>query len=65
MCSLDAFVRRDYEGVLSLCDEDIEITQAAGFAGFPENQRGHAGVFEASRAKLASISAPRRTRCPT
>src|SRR5437588_8214570 len=42
-----AFVRRDYEGVLSLCDEDIEITQAVGFAGIPDKLHGHAGVLEA------------------
>src|SRR5437588_10211325 len=45
--AIGAFVRSDYEGVLSLCDEDIEITQAAGFAGFPEKLHGHAGVLEA------------------
>src|SRR5690349_816653 len=45
--ALDAFVRGDNEGVVSLCDEDIEITQAAGIAGFPDKQHGHAGVLEA------------------
>jgi ketosteroid isomerase-like protein len=45
--ALDAFVRGDNEGVLGLCDEDIEITQAAGFAGVPDKQHGHAGVLEA------------------
>src|SRR3954452_2132554 len=48
--ALDAFVRGDNERVLSLCDEDIEITQAAGFAGVPYKQRGHAGVLEAFEA---------------
>ena len=42
-----AFVRGDYEGVLSLCDEDIEITQAVGFPGIPDKLHGHAGVLEA------------------
>jgi ketosteroid isomerase-like protein len=45
--ALDAFVRGDNEGVLSLCDENIEITQAAGFAGVPGKMHGHAGVLEA------------------
>ena len=45
--AIGAFVRRDYEGVLSLCDEDIEITQAVGFAGIPDMLHGHAGVLEA------------------
>jgi ketosteroid isomerase-like protein len=45
--AIDAFVRGDDEGVLSHCDEDIEITQAAGFAGYPEKLHGHAGVLEA------------------
>ena len=45
--AIGAFVRRDYEGVLSLCDEDIEITQAVGFAGIPDKLHGHAGVLEA------------------
>jgi len=45
--AISAFVRRDYEGVLSLCDEDIEITQAVGFAGIPDKLHGHAGVLEA------------------
>ena len=45
--AIGAFVRGDYEGVLSLCDEDIEITQAVGFAGIPDKLHGHAGVLEA------------------
>ena len=45
--AIDAFVRGDNEGVLSLCDEDIEITQAVGFAGVPDKLHGHAGVLEA------------------
>jgi ketosteroid isomerase-like protein len=45
--ALDAFMRGDYEGVLRTCAEDIEITQAAGFAGVPAKQHGHAGLLEA------------------
>jgi ketosteroid isomerase-like protein len=45
--ALDAFVRGDNEGVLRLCNENIEITQAAGFAGVPDKMHGHAGVLEA------------------
>ena len=45
--AIDAFVRGDNEGVLSLCDEDIEITQAVGFPGIPDKLHGHAGVLEA------------------
>jgi ketosteroid isomerase-like protein len=45
--ALDAFVRGDNGGVLSFCDEDIEITPADGFAGVPDKLRGHAGVLEA------------------
>ena len=45
--ALDAFMQGDNEGVLSLCDENIEITQAAGFPGVPRKQHGHAGVLEA------------------
>src|SRR5438477_6866342 len=44
---LDAFMRGDYDGVLRVCAEDIEITQAAGFAGVPPKQHGHAGMLEA------------------
>jgi ketosteroid isomerase-like protein len=45
--ALGAFMQGDYEGVLSLCDENIEITQAAGFAGVPDKLHGRAGVLEA------------------
>jgi ketosteroid isomerase-like protein len=45
--ALDAFMQGDNEGVLSLCDENIEITQAADFPGVPRKQHGHAGVLEA------------------
>ena len=45
--ALDAFMQSDNEGVLSLCDENIEITQAVGFAGIPDKLHGHAGVLEA------------------
>lgn len=48
--ALDAFMQGDNEGVLSLCDDNIEITQAAGFAGVPDRWRGHAGVLEAFEA---------------
>jgi uncharacterized protein len=45
--AIDAFERGNNEGVLRLCDENIEITQAAGFLGVPQKMRGHAGVLEA------------------
>jgi ketosteroid isomerase-like protein len=35
------------QAVLSLCDENIEITQAAELLDASRNQRGHAGVLEA------------------
>jgi ketosteroid isomerase-like protein len=35
------------EGVLRLCDENIEITQAADLPGVSPHQYGHAGVREA------------------
>ena len=45
--AIDAFVRGDNEGVLRLCDENIEITQAVGFPGIPDKLHGHSGVLEA------------------
>jgi ketosteroid isomerase-like protein len=42
-----AFRKRDFEGVLRLCDENIEITQPAELPGVSPRQRGHAGVLEA------------------
>jgi ketosteroid isomerase-like protein len=45
--AIDAFVRGDNEGVLSLCHKNIEITQAVGFPGIPDKLHGHAGVLEA------------------
>jgi ketosteroid isomerase-like protein len=35
------------EGVLRLCDENIEITQPAELPGVSPRQHGHAGVLEA------------------
>jgi ketosteroid isomerase-like protein len=35
------------DGVLSLCDPEIEITQAADLLGAPQHQHGHAGMLEA------------------
>jgi ketosteroid isomerase-like protein len=43
----EAFERDDLSGVLSLCDPEIEITQAADVLGAPQHLRGHAGVLEA------------------
>src|SRR6516162_9028719 len=45
--AFDAFERDDMNGVLSLCDPEIEITQAADLLGAPQHTRGHAGVLEA------------------
>jgi ketosteroid isomerase-like protein len=42
-----AFEEGDMEAVLRLCDENIEITQAAELLGASRNQHGHAGVLEA------------------
>lgn len=42
-----AYAQDDMEGVLRLCDEQIEITQPAELPGVPRHQRGHAGVREA------------------
>ena len=45
--AFDAFERGDTDGVLSLCDPEIEITQAADLLGAPQHQHGHAGMLEA------------------
>ena len=45
--AFDAFMQGDYEGVLRLCDDNMEVTQAAGFLGVPRKQHGHAGMLEA------------------
>ena len=45
--AFDAFERDDMNGVLSLCDPEIEITQAADLLGAPQHMHGHAGVLEA------------------
>lgn len=45
--AFDAFQQGDMEGVLRLCDEHIEVTQAAEFVGASRHQHGHAGVLEA------------------
>jgi ketosteroid isomerase-like protein len=42
-----AFEKGDMAGVLRLCDENIEITQAAELPGVSRQQHGHAGVLEA------------------
>lgn len=42
-----AFDRGDTEALLSLCDEDIVITQPADVPGIDPQQRGHQGVLEA------------------
>jgi uncharacterized protein len=45
--AFQAFERGDMDGVLCLCDEDIEVTQDANLLGAPGHQHGHAGVREA------------------
>ena len=45
--AFDAYTAGDIETVLSLCDEDIVITQAPEVPGVPPQQRGHDGVIEA------------------
>ena len=42
-----AFESGDMDGVLRLCDENIEIIQDAKLLGAPSHQHGHAGVHEA------------------
>ena len=45
--AFDAFDRGDMEGVLRLCDDNIEITQPAELPGVSRHQHGHPGVLEA------------------
>ena len=45
--AFSAFEKGDIQGVLDLCDKNIEITQAAEFFGSARHQYGHAGVLEA------------------
>jgi len=45
--AFQAYERADMEGVLRLCDEHIEITQAVELPGVSRHQYGHAGVLEA------------------
>jgi ketosteroid isomerase-like protein len=45
--AFEAFEDGDMQAVLGLCDENIEITQAAELLDASRNQRGHAGVLEA------------------
>jgi ketosteroid isomerase-like protein len=42
-----AFENGDMAGVLRLCDENIEITQAVELPGVSRQQHGHGGVLEA------------------
>jgi ketosteroid isomerase-like protein len=42
-----AFEKGDFEGVLRLCDESIEITQPPELPDVSPRQHGHAGVLEA------------------
>ena len=46
--AFDAFERDDVNGVLSLCDPEIEITQAADLLGAPQHEHGHAGCLKPS-----------------
>jgi ketosteroid isomerase-like protein len=45
--AFQAFGQRDFEGILRLCDDDIEITQPPELPGVSPRQHGHAGVLEA------------------
>jgi uncharacterized protein len=45
--AFDAYTAGDIEKVLTLCDQDIVITQAPEVPGVPPQQRGHDGVLEA------------------
>jgi ketosteroid isomerase-like protein len=45
--AFQAFERADMDGVLGLCDENIEITQAIELIDAPRHQHGHAGVLDA------------------
>jgi ketosteroid isomerase-like protein len=47
LAAFGAFEQGDMDGVLALCDEDIEITQPAELPGVSPHQHGHAGVLEA------------------
>jgi ketosteroid isomerase-like protein len=42
-----AFEKGDMEGILRLCDENIEISQPAELPGASPRQHGHAGLSEA------------------
>jgi ketosteroid isomerase-like protein len=44
--ALDAFRRGDIDGVLRLCDPQIEITRPAELPGVPRHLSGHRGVLE-------------------
>jgi ketosteroid isomerase-like protein len=45
--AFDAYLAGDIETVLSLCDQDIVITQAPEVPGVSPQQHGHDGVLEA------------------
>jgi uncharacterized protein len=45
--AFQAFESGDMEGVLRVCDEHVEITQAVELPGVSRHQYGHAGVLEA------------------
>jgi ketosteroid isomerase-like protein len=45
--AFQAYESGDMEGVLRLCDEHVEITQAVELPGVARHQYGHAGVLEA------------------
>jgi ketosteroid isomerase-like protein len=47
LAAFEAFENGDMEGVLRLCDENIEITQPAELPDVSPRQHGHAGVLEA------------------
>jgi hypothetical protein len=43
-----AFDKGDMEGVLSLCDENVEITQAPELLDVSRHQHGHSGFLRRS-----------------
>lgn len=45
--AFEAFESGDMQGVMRLCDENIEITQDPELLGASPQQHGHAGVLEA------------------
>jgi ketosteroid isomerase-like protein len=56
--AFEAFERGDMEGVLRLCDENIEIRQAGELPGVEPRQQGHAGIvttLQRGRGKASGV----------